>query len=53
MKELAAKYEKAVVEEDKLTPEKLAVANVGRQARNARRQQPRTFGRRKVGARQC
>lgn len=33
MKALAEKYEKAVVEEDKLTPEKLAVANVGRQAR--------------------
>lgn len=35
MKDLAEKYEKAVVEEDKLSPEKLVVLNVGRQARNA------------------
>lgn len=31
MLELAAKYDKAVVEEDRLDPEKLAIVNVGRQ----------------------
>eukprot|EP00850_Spirogloea_muscicola_P015849 SM000125S26054 [mRNA] locus=s125:25387:27972:- [translate_table: standard] len=31
MLEMASKYSKAVVEEDLLTPEKLAIANVGRQ----------------------
>lgn len=35
MKDLAQKYEKAVVEEDKLSAEKLVVANVGRQARGS------------------
>jgi 26S proteasome regulatory subunit N11 len=31
MLDLAKKYNTAVIEEDELTPEKLAVANVGRQ----------------------
>ena len=31
VRDLAEKYEKAVAEEDRLTPEKLAIANVGRQ----------------------
>jgi 26S proteasome regulatory subunit N11 len=31
MLELAVKYNKAVQEEDQLSPEKLAIANVGRQ----------------------
>jgi 26S proteasome regulatory subunit N11 len=40
MQELADSYEKAVVEEDRLTAEALAIANVGRQVRPPCRSPP-------------